>query len=93
MAAPVAAEKSGKVVIRNVGLMLSGTIGSPILDADTVVIEGGRIVALGRPADCDTDGADVTIDARGTSLAPGLIDSWPAIGRRARISSAGSIPH
>jgi enamidase len=75
MAAPVAAEKSGKVVIRNVGLMLSGTIGRPILDADTVIIEAGRIVAVGRSADCDTGGADLTVDARGTALAPGLIDS------------------
>jgi enamidase len=76
MAAPVTGEKnSGKVVIRNVGLMLSGAIGRPILDADTVVIDAGRIVAVGRSADCDTGGADLTVDARGTTLAPGLIDS------------------
>jgi len=75
MAAPGAAEKSGKVVIRNVGLMLSGNLGKPILDADTVVIEAGRIVAVGRPADCDLTGASQTIDARGTALVPGLIDS------------------
>jgi enamidase len=75
MAAPGAAEKSGKVVIRNVGLMLSGNLGTPILDADTVVIEDGRIVAVGPAADCDVQGARQTIDARGTTLAPGLIDS------------------
>lgn len=75
MAAPGAAEKSGKVVIRNVGLMLSGNLGTPILDADTVVIEDGRIVAVGPAADCDVQGARQTIDARGTALAPGLIDS------------------
>ncbi len=39
MAAPSGpAAKSGKVVIRNVGLMLSGDIDRPILDADTMVI-------------------------------------------------------
>jgi enamidase len=82
MAAPGAADKSGKVVIRNVGLMLSGNLGKPILDADTVVIEDGRIVALGRPADCDLGGARQTIDARGTALVPGLIDSHvhPVVG-------------
>ena len=65
----------GKVVITNVGLMLSGDIARPILDADTVVIEAGRIVAVGRRIDCDTEGAGTRIDAQGTALAPGLIDS------------------
>ena len=75
MAAPPQTEGSGKVVIRNVGLMLSGDLRAPILDADTVVIEAGRITAVGWHSDCDTGRADRTIDARGTTLAPGLIDS------------------
>ena len=75
MAAPLQVEGSGKVVIRNIGLVLSGELRAPILDADTVVIEAGRIVAVGRQSDCDTERADRTIDARGTTLAPGLIDS------------------
>ena len=65
----------GKLVIRNVGLMLSGKLEAPILDADTVVAAGGRITAVGRAADCDTGEARVTIDAHGCALAPGLIDS------------------
>jgi enamidase len=65
----------GKVVITNVGLMLSGDITKPILDADTVVIESGRITAVGRRSGCDIERADTHIDARGTALAPGLIDS------------------
>ena len=75
MAAPSQIEGSGKVVIRNIGLVLSGELRAPILDADTVVIEAGRIVAVGRQSDCDIERADRTIDARGTTLAPGLIDS------------------
>jgi enamidase len=75
MSAPTESQAGGKVVISNVGLMLSGDIGSPILDADTVVIDGGRIMAVGREVDCDIAHADVRIDARGTALAPGLIDS------------------
>ena len=75
MAAPVTTEKSGKVVIRNIGLLLSGDIDRPILDADTIVVEDGVIRALGREADCDTGRANRVIDARGTALAPGLIDS------------------
>ncbi|MBK6804218.1 MAG: amidohydrolase family protein [Betaproteobacteria bacterium] len=75
MAEPAANGTSGKVVIRNVGLMLSGDIDRPILDADTVVVRDGRIAAVGREADCDTSAPDVLVDARGTTLAPGLIDS------------------
>jgi len=75
MAMASSAGSSGKVVIRNVGLMLSGDIDRPILDADTVVVDDGVIVAVGRASDCDTGGPARVIDAKGTALAPGLIDS------------------
>ena len=64
-----------KLVVRNVGLMLSGDLESPVLDADTVVAENGRIAAVGREKDLDTAGAGTVVDARGTTLCPGLIDS------------------
>jgi enamidase len=64
-----------KLVIRNIGLMLSGDLASPILDADTVVAVGGRIAAVGKEKEIDTSRATITIDAKGTALAPGLIDS------------------
>ncbi|MBL8333201.1 MAG: amidohydrolase family protein, partial [Rubrivivax sp.] len=66
---------SGKVVIRNIGLVLSGDVDRPLLDADCVVVDKGRIVAVGKEADCDTAQPDTLIDARRTTLAPGLIDS------------------
>ncbi len=75
MAESAAGGASGKVVVRNVGLMLSGDIDRPILDADTVVVRDGRIAAVGRESDCDTAAPDVVVDARGTTLCPGLIDS------------------
>ncbi|MGQ9368013.1 amidohydrolase family protein [Azospirillum sp. ST 5-10] len=65
----------GKTVVRNVGLMLSGDLDRPVLDADAVVAVDGRIAAVGRLAELDTEGADTVIDAKGTCLAPGLIDS------------------
>ena len=65
---------SGKVVIKNIGLLLSGDLERPILDADTIVVNDGLIVAVGREKDCDTEHARTTIDARGTCVAPGLID-------------------
>jgi len=64
-----------KTVIRNVGLMLSGDLDNPILDADAVVAIDGRISAVGKLGDLDIEGASVTVDAHGTTLAPGLIDS------------------
>jgi len=66
---------AGKMVIRNVGLMLSGDLKKPILDADALIADKGRIVAFGKEKDLDTSGAQVTIDAKGCALAPGLIDS------------------
>ena len=48
MAEPTAAGgPAGKMVIRNVGLMLSGDLKRPILDADTIIADKGRIVAVG----------------------------------------------
>jgi enamidase len=64
-----------KLVIRNIGLLLSGDLANPILDADTVVAIGDHIAVVGKEKDVDTSGATVTIDAKGTALAPGLIDS------------------
>jgi len=67
--------KATKLVIRNIGLLLSGALEKPILDADTIVAVNGRITAIGRAKDVDQAGATTTIDANGTAVAPGLIDS------------------
>lgn len=77
MAEVVAAapDPNAKLVIRNLGLVLSGALENPILDADTVVAVGGRIVAIGRAGDLDLAGATTVVDAHGSALAPGLIDS------------------
>ena len=64
-----------KLVVRNIGLMLSGDLDAPILDADALVAENGRIAALGKESELDTGGAGTVVDARGTTLCPGLIDS------------------
>lgn len=75
MAEAVASGKSGKVVIRNIGLLLSGDIDKPILDADTIVVNDGLIVAVGKAKDCDVEHAQTVIDAHQTCVCPGLIDS------------------
>jgi enamidase len=64
-----------KLVIRNIGLVLSGAMEKPTLDADTIVAENGKITAIGRAGDVNAGGATTVIDANGTTVAPGLIDS------------------
>src|SRR5207248_1423197 len=65
---------SHRLVIRNIGLLLSGGLEEPILDADTVLSVDGRIVSVGKEKDTDT-GTTTIIDAHGTALSPGFIDS------------------
>jgi enamidase len=65
----------GKLVITNLGLVLSGDLHAPILDADTIIAVDGRISAIGRARDLDVSGAAMTIDAKGSPVSPGLIDS------------------
>lgn len=71
-----------KLVIRNIGMILTGDIEKPIIDADTVVAVNGKITAIGKEKDLDVSGATLTIDANATTLAPGLIDSHvhPVVG-------------
>src|SRR5258706_1128131 len=71
-----------RLLIRNIGLLLSGDLGNPILDADTVVAVDGKITAVGKRNDSDREGARLVIDAKGTTLVPGLIDSHvhPVVG-------------
>ncbi len=64
-----------RLFIRNIGLMLSGDLNSPILNADSLLAIGGKIAAIGHEEDLDAGGAAVIVDAKGTTLAPGLIDS------------------
>ncbi|RBI68387.1 Enamidase [Roseovarius sp. TE539] len=71
-----------KLVIRNIGLILSGRTEKPILEGDCLVAEEGRILAWGAEKDLDIEGADTIVDANEVTLAPGLIDSHvhPVVG-------------
>ena len=70
MADVAASGKSGKVVIRNIGLLLSGDLERPILDADTIVVIDGVITQVGKEKNCDTAQATTLVDARQTCVAP-----------------------
>jgi enamidase len=71
-----------KLVIRNIGLILTGKIEAPIADGDCIIAVDGKISAFGYEKDLDTEGATTRVNAHGSTVAPGLIDSHvhPVIG-------------
>jgi enamidase len=65
----------GRLAIRNIGLLLSGDIAKPVLDADAILVEDGFIRAVGPAAELDLRDLDGEIDAQGCVVTPGLIDN------------------
>jgi enamidase len=61
-----------RTLIKGIGQLVSGDIERPLLDGDTLVIEDGKFAAIGRGLAGD---ADTVIDAHGSTVIPGLIDS------------------
>ncbi|MBI4271560.1 MAG: amidohydrolase family protein [Candidatus Rokubacteria bacterium] len=59
----------------NVGALATGVLGAPRNDAESLLAEDGRIVALGAASATGAARADVVVDCRGTTVIPGLIDS------------------
>jgi len=88
-----------KLVIKNIGRILSGNLEAPLLDGDCVIAVNGTITAVGYAKDFDIEQATTTVDAKDTWLAPGLIDSHvhPVIGdytpRQQQISWIDSCLH
>jgi len=68
-----------RTVVRNIGQVVSGDIHQPLLEADSILIQDGKILEVGSGLE---DPSDVLIDAQGTTVMPGLIDSHihPAFG-------------
>src|SRR5499425_1219256 len=61
------------LAIRNIGTLVSGDLEIGILDADTILCSGGVISHIGKGLDVSK--ADAVVDAQGTTVIPGLIDS------------------
>jgi enamidase len=59
----------------NIGALASGVLDAPRLDAEAILVEDGRIAAIGAASRVAAAGADVVVDCRGTTVMPGLIDS------------------
>lgn len=62
-----------KVAVSNIAKILSGDIASPVVSGDTIVMVDGKILSVGTGG--DVSDCDVTIDAAGMMVMPGLIDS------------------
>jgi enamidase len=61
-----------RTLIKGIGQIVSGDIERPLLDGDSLVIDDGKFLAVGRGLDGE---ADTVIDAHGSTVIPGLIDS------------------
>lgn len=72
----------GRLMIKNIGRLVSGDIASPVLEADAVLIENGLISKVGRASELQDFEPDQIIDVQGMTVVPGLIDSHahPTIG-------------
>jgi enamidase len=71
-----------KTVIRGIGQIVSGVLATPLLDGDTIVCLDGKIHQIGQESAVDVESADTVIDAQGSTVLPGLLDSHvhPALG-------------
>ena len=65
----------GKLMIKNIGAMVSGDIANPLLRADALIVDGNLIQAVGKEKTLDTKGVDQVMDIGGMTITPGLIDS------------------
>lgn len=69
---------TGSLAVIGAGTILSGDWQAPVIEnADTVIVRDGKITAVGIQADLqvEIDASEYVVDAIGTTVAPGLIDS------------------
>jgi enamidase len=64
-----------KILLKNIGTILSGDIGNPVLKGDSILIDSPTIVGVGRESDLNTEDVGKVFDINGATIAPGLIDS------------------
>ena len=64
-----------KVLLKNIGTIVSGDILNPMLTGDAILIEKGTVKKIGREPELAVATADKTIDCAGTTVTPGLFDS------------------
>ncbi|MCL6612032.1 MAG: amidohydrolase family protein [Peptococcaceae bacterium] len=63
------------LAITNIGTIVSGDINNPVLNGNTILVADGKIQAVGGAGLLDGVKVDQLVDAAGTTVIPGLIDS------------------
>lgn len=61
-----------KVLLKNIGTLISGDIAQPVLQADSILIEDGLISEVGNGLN---PAADQVIDCQGSTVSPGFFDT------------------
>jgi enamidase len=61
------------ILIKNIGLIVSGDIRKPIMEGDSILVKEGKILSIGKGL--SPDGDTQLIDANGCIATPGLFDS------------------
>jgi len=63
------------MAVTNIGAIVSGDINKPLMEGDTILIVEGKIRQIGGKSLLEGVMAGQVVDARGTTVIPGLIDS------------------
>ena len=63
------------VLLINIGTIVSGDIYNPIHKGNAILVQDGRISKIGELSDFGQADAKATVDCKGTTVIPGLIDS------------------
>jgi enamidase len=64
-----------KILLKNIGTILSGDIANPVLEGDSILIDGPTIAAIGKEGNLETWDVEKIIDINRATVSPGLIDS------------------
>ncbi|WP_352419336.1 amidohydrolase family protein [Proteiniborus sp.] len=64
-----------KLGIKNIGILVTGDVKAPISKATTIIVEDGKILKIGEEKLLEEFKCDKVIDAKGSTVAPGFIDS------------------
>lgn len=63
------------LAIKNIGILVTGDVNNPVSEATTIMVEDGIIKKIGDESILEGCNCDKVIDAHGTTVTPGFIDS------------------
>ena len=63
------------LAIKNIGVLVTGDVKNPVSEATTIMVEDGIIKKIGGESILEGCNCDKVIDAHGTTVTPGFIDS------------------